>query len=95
MPIKLDNEDFILLRKTTPYGWKNACNGLEQPWSERVAHTLRQVMNTDYSTQIKKAEAVILCVNTSGLEPLQAPKVLPPIVKEDVRRVVWAVISAK
>jgi len=52
-------------------------------------------MNTDYSTQIKKAEAVILCVNTSGLEPLQAPKVLPPIVKEDVRRVVWAVISAK
>jgi superfamily II DNA or RNA helicase len=92
---KVNQEAASLLRKTTPDGWENACNVLEQPWSERVARTLREVMNKEYPTPLEKAASILLCVTNSGLEPLQAPKVLPPIDKEDVRLVVWAAISTK
>ena len=90
---RVNQEAASLLRKVTPDGWENACNVLEQPWSERVARTLREVMNYEYPSEQEKAKSVLQCVTASGLEPLQAPTVLPPIHKEDVHLVVWAVIS--
>ena len=63
---------------------------LESPWSRRDENRLREWFNSEAQEQgSKKAKYLIEEIHKSGLEPFRAPPLLSPIVKDDIRLLVW------
>jgi hypothetical protein len=67
----------------------HALDILEAPWPRREEILLREWFGDESVAGAEKARRLISRVVEIGLEPFNQPKLLPPIVEEDIRLVCW------
>ena len=70
-------------------------NILTSPWPMREENKLREVWKEDYPTAHEKAQALVVAVEATGIEPFEQPERYPRIDQEEVRLVCWLAIAAE
>ena len=68
---------------------------LLSPWPMREENKLREVWKEDYPTAHEKAQALVVAVEATGIEPFEQPERYPRIDQEEVRLVCWLAIAAE
>jgi hypothetical protein len=73
----------------------NALDILEAPWPRREEIMLRDWYNDPNRDGSDKARALVAKIRETGLEPFAQPKLLPPIVLDDIELVCWMGIAVE
>lgn len=72
---------------------RQAISILSSEWSRRDEKRLRDKFSSEEKAGIEKAREIIEWVLDTGIPPVEVPKPLEPITREDVRLLCWMVIE--
>jgi hypothetical protein len=66
---------------------------VEAPWGRRYEREPREIYEDDSLAPVEKSRQLVEKVEDLGLQPFEAPNLLPPIQEDELKLICWMVIA--